>query len=104
MLKKLIIILSLSLAFPSQPVEAPVIPPQEYTMVGKYADCGLVFDQYGDIWEYWQADVPDNVNVRITMSDNGTKDIIEDDIVLNIEPDYSLKGDASLYWLTYYQY
>ena len=70
-----------------------------YEMVGRYNDCGLVFDEYGQVWEYWQDGVADHVNVRIKMSDNGTPDDIKDDKVLYVEEDSTLEGDASLYWL-----
>lgn len=83
-------------------VEEPEPEFDTYEMVGRYEDCGIIFDEYGDIWDYWQEGVSDGVNVRITMSDNGTPDYIEDDEVLNIVEDSTLEGDAGMYWLKGY--
>lgn len=46
MIKTLTLII-ITLICTGKQVEAPTVPPQEYTMVGKYADCGLIFDQSG---------------------------------------------------------
>lgn len=74
---------------------------QEYTMFGKYASCGIVYGSDGNIWDYWQADIRDDMLVRITFDDNGTPDNIEDDIIINLEEESELRGDDSLYWLGY---
>ena len=74
---------------------------QEYTMFGKYAGHGVVFASDGNIWDYWQADIRDDMLVRITFDDNGTPDNIEDDIIINLEEESELRGDDSLYWLGY---
>ena len=71
---------------------------QEYTMVGKYASCGLVFTEDGNIWEYWQEGVRDDVGVIVRLSDNGTPEE-DDDEILEIIEDGELRGDESLYWL-----
>lgn len=77
--------------------EAPETPTYEtYETVGMYADCGLVFTEDGNIWEYWQEGIANHSNVRVTMSDNGTPEDIEDDEVLEIVEDATIVGN----WIT----
>ena len=73
--------------------------PVSYTMYGRYEDCGLIFDQYGEVWEYHQSGVNDHTNVRVYMNDNGTPDANKDDVVLHIVEDSTIEGDASLLFL-----
>jgi hypothetical protein len=100
---KTILMITLGLTICGKPVEAPRVAPKEYTMAGRYHDCGLVFSEDGNIWEYWQEGVADDVNVQITLHDNWTPEDIEDDVILDGEEDTSLQGDAGLYWLYGYK-